>query len=404
LSERGGGGLSGEAAWLSKGEVNARYYSEVGGEIVFATEAQRGYHPVAVARLVAAQARRLGKDELRILELGANNGAFAGVLLQLLGELREEGAPLRKVDYFAAEQSRAALEAALAANEQSGRFENVRRLQPAAGGSSLVGVLGSGAWTDATLYLLHAEANECLRRSSGSFDVVIANELLDDLPCRAFFADAEGSQRELTVQTRQNGDGWIVRVGAERIDEPLTKLPPRTLTATSDAWRSLARGAASALPSGGLLLVHDYGFADPYASLDQYEAPPRSVPPFVKLEFPRDAGAGFPRSFYRVFGNEAKQLIQITTDVNFAEVAAELAPSGTTIVLPHGNAIVSARGRLEPDDGVFLSEFALLDDGADLSATFARLDASQAELRERYADAYLGGSTAVFSDLVFLKR
>src|SRR5262249_47410847 len=136
----------------------------------------------------------------------------------------------------------------------------------------------------------------------------------------------------------------------------------------------------------------------------QYEDAPRTVPAFVTFEFPDGSDGSFPRAFYRVFGNEAHGLIQITTDVNLAELAAVLDPHGTTIVLPHGNAILTNRGGIEPDDGVFISEFALLEGDADVSEQLARLARTQAELRARYADAYLGGRTAMFSDLVFVKR
>jgi SAM-dependent methyltransferase len=393
-----------DGPWLTKGEVNGLYYSEVGGELVFGTEAQRGYHPAAVARLIAAQARVLGKDELRILELGANNGAFAGVLLQFLGELRDEGEPLRKVDYVASEWSRSALEAALVANEASGRFDRSRRAPASDDEVSLVAHLASSVWPDDSLYLLHGEAKATLRRTSGAFDVVIANELLDDLPCRAFYSDDDGTQHELVAETRRDGDGWLVRVRAAAVETPLSEMPAATLTASSDDWRAVAEGAAKALAPGGLFLVHDYGFAERFTGRGQYEDAPRSVPPFATLEFPDGSDAGFPRAFYRIFGNEEHGLIQITTDVNLAEVASVLDAHGTTIVLPHGNAILTNRGGIESDDGVFISEFALLDDDAELPAQLERLERTQAELRARYADAYLGGRTAMFSDLVFVKR
>ena len=52
---------------LTKAQVNERFYDAVGGEIVFETEAQGFLHPVAVAKLVAAQVRERGIRELKLL-------------------------------------------------------------------------------------------------------------------------------------------------------------------------------------------------------------------------------------------------------------------------------------------------------------------------------------------------
>ena len=383
------------ATWLTKGEVNERYYAEVGGEIVFTTEAQAGYHAVAVARLIAAQASARGVEELRILELGANDGTFAAVLLQLLGDLRGRRGP-RKVDYYAGEWSRSALEGALAVNARSGRFDRVQR-----GRDSLVALLTSSTWPEASLYLVHAEANELARRSTGTFDVVILNELLDDLPSRVYYADETGATHELLAETREEEGGWTVRVRAEPAER--VGLAPGTLTATSQESLTLVTRLEELLAPGGLLLVHDYGFADDPTNLWQYEELPRSLPPFVTQDFPAGSERGFPRAFYRVFGNEARRAIQITTDVNFGELVDVLAPNGDVLVLPHGTAILGER-RYEPHDGVFVSEFALLPDNANLHARVARLVEQQGELRERYAQRYLGGKQAIFSDLVYVKR
>jgi len=87
---------------LTKGEVNERFYETVGGEILFETEAQGFLHPLAVAKLLAAQARERGATELKVLELGANNCTFAVNVLKLLTTLTVHGeADLERVDYFA---------------------------------------------------------------------------------------------------------------------------------------------------------------------------------------------------------------------------------------------------------------------------------------------------------------
>src|SRR5260370_30666689 len=102
------------ATGLTKGEVNAGFYNTVGGEILFATEGQGYLHPLAVARLVAAYANASGKRELKILEIGANNGSFATSFLMLLTQLRvHDEATVSKVEYFAVEYARRSLEAAL---------------------------------------------------------------------------------------------------------------------------------------------------------------------------------------------------------------------------------------------------------------------------------------------------
>ena len=134
---------------------------------------------------------------------------------------------------------------------------------------------------------------------------------------------------------------------------------------------------------------------------------PRSLPSFVDLEFPPGSDTGFPRAFFRIFGSEEANVVQITTDVGFAELIAELEPSGRVIVLPHGNALIRSRERqddLRKGDGIFLSEFALLEPGDDLDALLSRLDSEQEELRRRFADEFLDGNSSVFADLLYVKR
>ena len=98
-------------------------------------------------------------------------------------------------------------------------------------------------------------------------------------------------------------------------------MPPGTMTARSSECVELVTGLAGLLASGGMLFVHDYGFAEPYTSLGKYEAEPRIVPPFATLEYDDAGEQAFPRSFFRVFGNDAKRVVQVTNDVNFAELA-----------------------------------------------------------------------------------
>jgi hypothetical protein len=156
-----------------------------------------------------------------------------------------------------------------------------------------------------------------------------------------------------------------------------------------------------------MLLVHDYGFVERFTPTSRYEQEPRSLPEFVDLELPPGHEAGFPRAFFRIFGNAEANVVQITTDVAFAELAEALEPSGRVLTIPHGNALLATRpdrNDLRRGDGVFLSEFGLLEPGDDLQALLDRLHAEQAELRRRFADELLQGRASVFADLLYVKR
>jgi hypothetical protein len=93
---------------LTRSQVNERFYDAVGGEIVFETEAQGYLHPYAVAKLVAAQARERGLRELKLLELGANNCAFAMSLLKLLTDADDPRRGRARADRLLRGRARAA--------------------------------------------------------------------------------------------------------------------------------------------------------------------------------------------------------------------------------------------------------------------------------------------------------
>jgi hypothetical protein len=388
---------------LTKAEVNERFYNTVGGEIVFGTEAQGFLHPLAVAKLIAAQARERGSREVKVLELGANDCAFAVSLLKLLTTLTVHGeADLERVEYFAVDLARRSLEACLAVQQGAADFQNVTAGAP---GSPLVGSLTRLGVPQVTLYLVHSEAGAFMRGGSGRFDFVVLNELLDDLPGRVFYSDAEGNGHELAAHAHEESGRWRIEVSAE--PAPDVVMPPATLTATSPESLAIVRDAASLLRSGGTLLIHDYGFTERYIPVASYEAPPRSLPDFVTLELPPASDSGFPRSFFRIFGNDESNVVQITTDVGFHELIAELAKTGRVIALPHGNALLATRDSredLRKGDGIFLSEFATLEPGDDLDALLTRLEREQQELWRRFADDYLGGNPSVFADVLYVKR
>src|SRR5579864_3755064 len=206
-------------AWLTKSEVNSLYYDTVGGEIVFVTEARAGFHPDAVANLLSSYAAMVGRRQLRVLEIGANDCAFARALLDRLRWLADAAAVgLERIDYLAVEYARGSLEAAAASVEQAGIEYRVRRGAPTAPlrghplEASLVALLTSGGSPAVNLGLIHAEANRFVRSTSERFDFVILNELLDDLPCRAFYVDGGGHRFEAISHARSDNGGWRVRV------------------------------------------------------------------------------------------------------------------------------------------------------------------------------------------------
>jgi hypothetical protein len=401
-----------QATRLSKAQINAQYYDAVGGHVVFGTEAQSNVYPLVVAKLVAAHARSLGKREIRVLEIGASSCDFAGSLLALIeGLVEDEEADLGKVDYFAADLSETALMAALEAGERDGTYEVIKRFPRHAGSHepALVGQLLNEGALQINLYLIHAEANTCVSRASGSFDFVILNELLDDMPYRAFYADDAGNVHELIAEAEPGDPDWIVSISSEELgpDAPVVGLPPGRLTATSAESLTLVRAISGILSAGGMLLIHDYGFARPDVAVSQYEAPPRNGVPFARLDFPDGSESGFPRSFFRIFGNEHTRSLQITNDVNFAELVDVLAATGDVIVLPHGNSLFERNPSfkaLARGDGVFLSEFGTLGPRDDLPGLLRELGVQQGELRDRYEREYAGGVAAVFNDLIYVKR
>src|SRR5262245_26786843 len=216
---------------LGKKELNERFYSAVDPEAAFATEVQVGFHQVAAARLVARQAAALGQRKLRVLELGASACLFAIAFVEVFSRLVLLGdASVEAIDYTAVEYSRAALEAGLRAAVQHG-FD---QLAAAGGGAAAVAGLARlrrpGA-ADAELSLVHAEANAFVDETDEPYDVVILNELLDDLPCRLFWADGEGATHELAPFAEPDGQGWKVQL--TETDAVTPELPPGTLTSTS---------------------------------------------------------------------------------------------------------------------------------------------------------------------------
>jgi hypothetical protein len=398
-------------ASLTKAEVNAHYYGTVAGEVAFTTDSSLGYHPVAVAKLIAFQAAARGKRTIRILELGANDCVFAHELLNELGRLATEGiATLDRIDYLAVEFVRGALEAAADIVEEAGIPVRRGPAAPAAAVGpparpALVALIAArGARHQANLALIHAEANQFVASTNETFDFVLLNELLDDLPGRAYYADAEGRRFELVPRSRRAGERWHVSVVPRPLEgDELADLPPGRITFRSPESVTLVAGIARLLAPGGVLIAHDYGFVESYPPSELYAEQQAGVPEFVDREYPPGSENGFPRSFFRIFANERLRVVQVTNDVNFAELGAALADHGTVTMLAHGSVIVNRGEPLERGQGVFLSEFGLLEPGDDITALLADLHANQAELRDAFFRNHAGGRTNVFLDLVFVK-
>jgi hypothetical protein len=130
---------------------------------------------------------------------------------------------------------------------------------------------------------------------------------------------------------------------------------------------------------------------------------PPSKPAFADMAYPPGSDRGFPRGFFRVFGNDAKRVIQVTNDVNFAELEAALEGSGSVLTLPHGNQIAAGGGTFVRGQGVFLAEFGLLEPRDDVPVLLRRLRDEQAGVRDRYAREHMGGHRSLFLDLVYVK-
>jgi hypothetical protein len=330
--------------------------------------------------------------------------------LRMLGAT--EWPELWRLDYLAVDLSRSALEGAVLWEEAQGTHRRilwpggVRPSGPARPGRpdkpEMVGLV-SIEGEEVNVGYVHADANQFVEANTQTFDFVILNELLDDMACRTFYADGGGAPRELVPLARDDGERWTVRVEAQDAPDPPAGMPPQTVTTRSKECVALVEGIARGLGPGGMLIVHDYGFADDPNAASDYEEGPPSQPSFVDLELPT-AGDGFPRGFFRVFGNEPKRLVQITNDVNFAELSGALGATGETLTLAHGNQLALSGVALERGQGVFLSEFGLLEPGNDLTVVLERLRAGQAEARERYARDYVNGHRSLFMDLVYVKR
>ena len=157
-----------------------------------------------------------------------------------------------------------------------------------------------------------------------------------------------------------------------RRDAAGTCLPP-----TLRVWVELVAGVADLLAPGGMLLLHDYGFTTPFIGVEHYAPLPPSHAGLRRERVTRDGSEnGFPRGFFRVFGNDEQRVDSgdKRRQLRRARRCAR-AGRGAVTMIPHGNMILNQGGTLQQGDGVFLSEFGLLEPGDDISALLTRLHA-----------------------------
>ena len=114
------------------------------------------------------------------------------------------------------------------------------------------------------------------------------------MPCRAYFADADGRRSRARALAATEGERWTVRVEAR---EPTDELARRHAARDDDhpvarSASSWWRGVAALLAPGGMLLLHDYGFAEPLRRTSTtYAGAAARCPPFVDAGLPPGATA-----------------------------------------------------------------------------------------------------------------
>ena len=165
------------------------------------------------------------------------------------------------------------------------------------------------------------------------------------MPWRAYFADGERAPRSRrSPPAAPTAGAGRVRIGAEPLDGA-----PRESTCRRACWPpappsrvELVGGIADLLVPGGMLLVHDYGFAEPFNAVETYEPLPPSLPASPSSSFPDGSEEGFPRGFFRVFGNDEKKVSRSRTTSTSPSSSTCSRPSGAVTTIPHGNAILNA--------------------------------------------------------------
>ena len=254
------------------------------------------------------------------------------------------------------------------------------------------------------LGLVHAEANQFVRANTEPFDFIILNELLDDMPCRAFFADAEGgATRPSRSPAATTSTG---RCGSRRATPEAprsTGSPPARSPRTRPTGSSSSRGSPARCGPGGMLLVHDYGFAEPFTALDKYASPQAMLAVLRRRQLRRPGGRRLPaqllprlreRGQARAPGHERRELRRARRGARGHR---------HRVLGPARKRQGEQRHARREGRGLFLSEFGLLEPDDDLPMLLARLQHDQACIRDDYAREYTGGRGNVFLDLVYVR-
>ncbi|MDE1851347.1 MAG: SAM-dependent methyltransferase [Candidatus Micrarchaeota archaeon] len=387
---------------ISKREINRLFYAAERRELPFATQA--GFEPYqeGVVRIIRDIARQQGSERLRIMELGANDCSFA---MDIMGRLANDGIRTG-VDYLAVDFSASALDKGYARYSQMpGKgFEMVRNVE-------VPDSAKPNGKQDNVIYLVQRDAAGFKDAWASGLDVVIMNELLDDLSYDVYFTDKDGRAYRLECSVSRPQLRWQVNIDAERVDrkELPVQMPPRSVTATSAEAMGIIENAAALLRKGGVMLVHDYGFADRYDSVDTYGTPNVSYK-ITQVNFPKHPQLSMPYDFFRVYEDVAEfafepasNMIQVTSPVNFGEIEARLEKEGKVLILPHGRIILHKMQRgesLAKGDDVFMSEFGLMEQDETVAGIMDSLKPRQQEIIDYHGKLY----SPDFYDLVFLKR
>lgn len=387
---------------ISKREINRLFYAAERSGLPFMTQARFEPYQEGVVRIIKDIARKRDGQRLRIMELGANDCSFA---MDIVGRLAKKGVKAG-VDYVAVDFSASALDRGYARYAQmpDKSFGMVRGVEAPPSN-------GSQDRYKNVIHLVQRDAVGFNDAWASGLDMVIMNELLDDLSYDVYFTDKYGRAYRLECSVSRPHIRWQVDIDAEQIDRKdlPVKMPPRSVTATSAEAIGIIDNASGLLRNGGVMLIHDYGFAGRYDTVDTYGTPNTSYK-ITKVNFSQYPQWSMPYDFFRVYEDieeytfgAASNMIQVTNPVNLGEIEARLEDKGKVLILPHGKIILHKMQKgesLEKGDDVFMSEFGMMEPHETVADIIDSLKPRQQEIIEYHGKLY----SPDFCDLVFLKR
>ncbi|MEM3841515.1 MAG: SAM-dependent methyltransferase [Candidatus Micrarchaeaceae archaeon] len=312
---------------ISIEESNKRFYSsKVSIKLPFITEAMEEPYRRAAANLILDRYGDLllSGSSLNILEAGCNTGYFMKGLYNSI--VQADGGKysyaVNHITYTGVDISRYALiEAGKIAESAEGNFFKTKLIRK---DLSKDGV-------------------------PGSYDIVIANELLDDIGS-LIYTNSNGAIYELRpLEKISNGfftitpqrfsvnygeskrrfealDGWEKDEVRSLADGEVTVVSPNSIR--------LVENLMSAMRKGGTMLLHDYGWVGSKRAARfgmVVRAYGTNCPPGESTELEELAGK-----------------FQITADVNFNEIARILRKHGNTRVMEHQEFLEEYRGKRGP--------------------------------------------------------